>query len=208
MPLDPAHFVSYATLNADEQARIDDCFVSGAFAAGTYFVVFSRNPDLYHILGVYPVEDDAVRALAAGPAASLKWTARDKAAIKYTSATARAASTVVSTPFTANSLFAVAHPCWTESSICELTAGASALRRHPSQDDITEIELRIKVKGSRTTIVYTVDPKADAIFLTQGAWDLFAAPHYRAAFGNKFLAAMRQYLSEGVTSMIEAAPDR
>ena len=206
MPLDP-RYVAYSALNPDEQSKIDDCFVSGTFGAGTFWVVFSRNPELHHVLGVYTSEAAAVAALRAGPTPDLRWTAADKAAIAYTSTTVAALGSKSSAPLAQNSLFVVAHPCWTEQAICEVVSGGSALRRHPVQEDIGAIELRVTVRGSTAPIVYRVNPMSDAIALTAGGWEVFSAPHYRATFGNRFLAALRRYLRDSADSMLRDIKD-
>ena len=215
MPIDPAHFVAYAALNAYEQMRVDDCFVSGAYEAGTYFVVFSRNPVLYHVLGVWPQaeEQQAVNAMnAADLGDEQNWTAADKAAVVYTQADYAGMRLGPAPAFAISTMFVVEHPCWTEQSVALFSkASAAALQRGLALKEVESIELRIRIKHG-ADLRYELGPKTDAIFLTPGAWNIFAAPHYRQKFGQPYVDALWRYLTQTMTRLLDAsgrrAPDR
>lgn len=71
-----------------------------------------------------------------------------------------------------------------------LPAGA-ALAAPPegaSLGDIASAELHITWTNGRGTSAYRLDPRTDAVFLTRGAFELFALTVYQAMYGSDYVA--------------------
>lgn len=186
MPVvDPRSPLTAAELRRIGQALRPECCP----LSGSVFVVISRFPPLHRVLGVVASREEGQQLIEH----------RDRWVIELTAD--EAAHLTVVGPYQAAepSGFEILprphmFPCeW-------FPPGPPGGHGHPidweALPSITEVS-RVRVTlyyGERSDhqVEFTINGPIDALFLTRGAADLFLFPAYQAAYGDEYVAAMRE----------------
>jgi hypothetical protein len=169
----------------DEFRRVAHAFLAGSrLEEGSTAFVVASTVGLRRIQGIYPSVDAAQSAAGDEVDARLGWTREEEHnRVIYPVRVPRSAFP--------NWVIVMEHPSWTDP-VCV----APAPRFRPGTrtfDQIRSAEVRVTWNDDTTT-TYELSPDTDAVFITRGAAEMFAYPHYAATFGHAYAEALRDQL--------------